>query len=82
MVHTRSFGSLCLYRKTQKTKTQSFESFVFWVVLHDFNDPYDPGPLLRNHKLGGKFQKGDLIFDTRNISLYELLSKACNSYKT
>ena len=40
------------------------------------------GPLLRNRNLGGKFQKGDLIFDTRNISLYELLSKACISYKT
>ena len=40
------------------------------------------GPLLRNHNLGGKFQKGDLIFDTRNISLNKLLSKACISYKT
>ena len=40
------------------------------------------GPLLRNRNLGGKFQNGDLIFDTRNISLYELLSKACISYKT
>ena len=39
-------------------------------------------PLLRNHNLGGKFQKGDLIFDTRIISLYELISKACISYKT
>ena len=35
------------------------------------------GPLLRNHDLGGKFQNGDLIFDTRNISLYELLMYVC-----
>ena len=27
--------------------------------------------------MGGKFQKGDLIFDTRNISFYEHLRKAC-----
>ena len=40
-----------------------------------------PGPLLRNHDLGGKFQKGDLIFYTRNISLYELLRKTCISHK-
>ena len=44
-----------------------------------------PGPLLRNHNLGGggKFQTGDLIFDTGIISLYELLRKAVflTSYK-
>ena len=61
--------------------------FTF-VFLHEirasFSGPIPAmtaGPLLRNHNLGGKFQKGDLIFDSRSVSLYELLSKACVSYK-
>ena len=45
-------------------------------VKSEKNSLDETGPLLRNHNLGGKFQKGDLIFDTRNISFYELLSKA------
>ena len=37
----------------------------------------------RDHDLGGggKFQNWDLIFDTRNIFPYQLLRKACISYK-
>ena len=54
-----------------------FKFQVFWKFLL----VQVTGPLLRNHDLGGNFQKGDLIFDTRNISLYELLRKACISYK-
>ena len=40
-IHTWSFG-LC--KETQRAKTWSmsvYESFVFWVLLRDLNDPND-----------------------------------------
>ena len=41
LIHTGSFGSLMSCRKTQKTRRRVLSSFVFWVFLHDLNDPND-----------------------------------------
>ena len=37
-IHTGSFGSLGVVQKTKKKEDWDFESFVFWVLLHDLND--------------------------------------------
>ena len=41
LVHTCSFRSLRSCRKNKKTETLEFETFVFWVFLHDWSDSKD-----------------------------------------
>ena len=39
LIHARSFGSLGSCKKDPKDKDTRCESFVFWVFLHNLNDP-------------------------------------------
>ena len=47
--------------------------FIFFLILP--SKSFASGPLLRNDNLGGKFQKGDLIFDTEIFLFMNSLAK-------